>query len=139
MYHTLHFASFCLAWRAGVFADYLYACHFDDRVPNHLNPKPDEIEAMGRARVGELEGKARRFMRKIGQTFLERRLFAAHLFYAPSKRYWHLFYFDQRDRADDRNHWRHGAHIHYTNDMFLHHDLDAMWGRITGGETNFLN
>jgi hypothetical protein len=118
---------------------YQYACHFDDRVPNHLHPKPEELEAMGRAKVGKLEGQAKRFVRKIGQTFVERRLFAAHLFYVPSKLHWHLFYFDQRDRADDRNHWRHGAHIHYVNDMFLHYDLDAMWSRITGGETNFLN
>ena len=117
---------------------YRYLAHFDDRRPEHLRPKPSELAAAGRAKVGPLEGEARKLFRKIDQTFEERRLFAAHLFYTPSHRYWHLLYFDQRDIAQRDNHWRHGPHIHYASDVFQSRPLREVWARVRNGEVSFL-
>lgn len=127
-----------LGGRVGAVAPYVYAVHFSETVGEHLQPTPEEIEAMSRVKVGRLEGKALKFTRKIGQVFAERRLFAAHLFYTPAKRYWHLFYFDQRDKQAERNHWKHGAHIHYTSDLFLSTALDDVWRRVVVGDTGSL-
>jgi hypothetical protein len=131
-------AGLIMAGRIGGIGPFKYACHFDDRIPEHLRPKPSEYAALGRAKVGPLEGEARKFFRKIAQTSEERRLFAAHLFYTPNQRYWHLFYFDQRDTAESRNHWRNGSHIHYANDMFHHKPLPEVWNRVQAGEIAFL-
>jgi hypothetical protein len=132
------FAGLVLTARVAGIEPFEYICHFDDRIPAHLHPKPNEHVAIGRVKVGPLQGEARKFFRKVTQTFEERRLFAAHLFYTPNQRYWHLFYFDQRDTAKTRNHWRNGSHIHYANDLFHRQPLSEIWSRILGGETSFL-
>ena len=131
-------ASLFLAAQTGGLAPYRYACRFLNRVPDQLSPTVEEFEAAGRAKVGKLTGKAGKFFRKIDQTFKDRRLFAAHLFYSSDKLYWHLFYFDQRDYAEQKNHWQHGTHIHYVNDMFHRDSIDDIWARVITGETTFL-
>jgi hypothetical protein len=88
-----------------------------------------------------LEGKAFKAARKFRQLLAERRIFAAHLFFTPSRRYWHLFCFDNRDLGnlgERPNHWKHGAHIHFANDLFTTLTLDEVWSRVLRGETAFL-
>ena len=136
--HGDDLAGLVLAAQVNGIADYLYASHFDERVPEELNPKPAELKAAGRAKVGPMQGEAKKFFSKIDQIFRQRRLFAAHLLYTPSHKYWHLFYFDQRDRAEGDNHWKEGPHIHYANDRFHRDPLNTVWSRVKQGETTFL-
>lgn len=131
-------AGLVLTGRVMGIGPYQYIAHFDDRIPKHLHPKDSEFAAAGRAKVGPLEGEAQKFFRKIDQTFEERRLFAGHLFYTLDHRYWHLFYFDQRDTAERNNHWRHGSHIHYASDVFQRMPLREVWARVRNGDTVFL-
>jgi len=128
-----------LAAEAGILTPYKYACHFDQHLPEHLHPTEEEFEASGRLRVGPIEGKAKKFFTKAGQAFKERRLFAAHLFYEPSHYCWHLFYFDQRDSTEVKNHWKFGAHIHYLSDMFTSENMSAVWEKVLSGNTTFSN
>jgi hypothetical protein len=136
--HGDDFAGLVLTAQMGDVGEYRYASHFDERIPDQLNPSAAQREAAGRAKVGPLEGDAKKFFSKIDQIFKQRRLFAAHLLYMPSHEYWHLFYFDQRDRADEANHWREGPHIHYANDRFHRDPLTHIWARVRSGETAFL-
>ena len=94
--------------------------------PEHLVPKDRDREAMARNGVGPLSKDAKRFVNKIEQIFEQRRLLNAHLFIPveyPTD--WHLFYFDQRDVDQDRNHWEHGEHIHLMN-MVTHPRLPVL-------------
>ena len=103
-------ADFLLGARTGVFSPYLYAYHFDQLVPDHLLPTDEDNGALAGATVSGTSPQAQKFMRKVSQLFQDRRVFCAHLIYDPSKTYWHLFYFDQRDMSHHGNHWRNGAH-----------------------------
>lgn len=124
------FAEVILAGRARMLGLYAYRCHFRELRPAHLEPTPDELDALAGNGTGELQGKALKMMRKVGQLFDDRRLLAAHLFYSPSHQYWHLFYFDQRDRAERDNHWEHGQHIHYVHDTFTREPLAEVWRKV---------
>lgn len=124
--------------RVGVLDPYKYACHFDETSPPHLKPKASELEAARKMELGPLGGEAKKLFRKLTQTFEERRVFAAHLFYTEDYRFWHLLYFDQHDVSDRNNHWKRGPHVHYANDTFHHMPLNQIWDRVCLGETAFL-
>ena len=92
--------------------------------PEHLQLTDADLKAMASAKVGPLEGRARKAFGKIGQMFDERRLFCCHMFWPPTRPgEWHLIYFDQRDIGAAQNHWQHGTHIHLMN-MVTHPQLD---------------
>jgi len=86
--------------------------------PKHLEPTKDDIAAFQNKDRGP-------FMRKIIQIFKDRRILVSHMFYNSER--WHLFYFDQRDREEGRNHWKHGAHIHFVNDLWPGYDPKKLW------------
>jgi hypothetical protein len=123
-------ATLILIARTAGLEPYLYACHFTQLVPEHLPPSTEELKALSQNDVGPLKGKAKKMMSKISQIFIDRRLLAAHLFYDPSQKYWHMFYFDQRDLQGDRNHWKNGPHIHYSHDSFVNEPLDDVWEKV---------
>jgi hypothetical protein len=131
------FVSFILAAQAGVLSPYKYASHFEDKIPEHLTPKQEELAALGQATKGPLQGKAKKCVRKVFQLFVDRRHIAAHLFYTPSYDYWHLFYFDQRDQSTPKNHWRGGPHLHFVNDLWANLVLEDVWERVLRGDTSF--
>ncbi|MFZ4776557.1 MAG: hypothetical protein ACOYM3_14390 [Terrimicrobiaceae bacterium] len=57
---------------------------------------------------------------KVRNMFDVRKRVSAHLFVGRSR--WHLFYFSFRDVDDDpNNHWKHGSHVHFVNDLWLHY------------------
>jgi hypothetical protein len=134
------FVALVMAAQDGALEPYRYANRFLQRMPGHLNPKPTELAALSATKVGaQIEGEARKAMNKIAESFEERRLFAAHLIFTPDHKFWHLLYFDQKDTDDRDNHWREGAHIHYTNDRFHRDPLPKIWSRVSVGDTAFLN
>lgn len=110
---------------------YKYACHHKEITPEHLEPSESERTALGTNGVGPIKGEARKFVTKINQIFKVRRLFSAHVFYSRSKAYWHMFYMDQRDYTKRENHWKHGPHIHYSNNCFTNESLDEVWQKVT--------
>lgn len=125
------FANLILAGRVGgLFPLYHYQSHFDEAAPANLEPAKEELTALGRSGVGLLQGKALKASRKMGQIFRDRRLLCVHLFYARSHKYWHLFYFDQRDTAWMQNHWRKGPHIHYASDLMNRSLLAEVWSKV---------
>lgn len=131
------FANVLLAARIAGLGPYRYACHFHELTPEHLHPKQEELSALGSNGVGPLKGPALKAIRKMDQIFRDRRLLAMHLFYSPSQKYWHLFYFDQRDYEARGNHWKHGPHIHYSQDLFTREPLEQMWSRATSDKPSF--
>jgi hypothetical protein len=119
------------------FGKYHYIRHFKEVTTEHLQPKAEEFAAFARNGIGSLKGLALKHVRKIDQTFRDRRLLAIHLFYLPSHKIWHLFYFDQRDYQKYNNHWKHGPYIHYSSDVFTNKPLQEIWSNITSGKPSF--
>ena len=114
--HSQDLAALILGAQHGAFAPYRYSNHFSDKVPPHMYPTEAEHAAISQNGIGEFRSRnAEKFASKIFQLFRERHVLSAHLFYTPGYRYWHLFYFDNRDIDGSNNHWRHGAHIHYVS------------------------
>ena len=80
---------------------------------------------------------ARKTVTKVFQIFQDRRMFSAHLFYTPSNKFWHLFYFDQLDVTDINNHWKAGGpHIHYSRESFTSAPLADVWRRVRARPPN---
>lgn len=130
-------SSLILAGRVGSFGPFKYACHFTECRPGHLEPKQSELAALASHGVGLAKGAALKAIRKMDQIFKERRLVSAHLFYERSQKYWHMFYFDQRDFTGTKNHWKHGPHIHYAQDMFTREPLARIWSRVVSERPEF--
>ena len=124
-------ADLILVGIAGALEPYIYVKHFSEYQPEHLSLKNQELGAIGRNGVGPLAPKARKALNKITQLFVDRRLFCAHLFHEPSHKRWHLFYFDQRDRSSDGNHWKAGGpHIHYSRESLTRGSLQEVWRAV---------
>jgi hypothetical protein len=119
-----------LAAQAGGLGPYAYASYDREISADTLSPTNEELTALGRAGVGKAAGLALKAIRKIDQQFKERSLLVVHLFYSRSNRYWHMFYFDQRDYAARGNHWKHGPHIHYSQDTLTREPLLEVWAKI---------
>ena len=113
---------------------YCYACHFHDLQPESLQPTEAQLMALGSNGVGPLSKQAAKAVKKVSQTFKDRRLLSLHLFYTLDQKYWHLFYFDQRDYSGIDNHWKHGPHIHYCHDSFTNEPLASIWARATADQ-----
>lgn len=111
---------------------YLYACHFDQRVPAHLLPTDEDNRVLASAKLGGMHTeRASKVARKFSQIFQDRRILCCHLLYDPTKAYWHLFYFDQRDMSPYSNHWKNGgAHIHYSRESYANKSLDEIWADV---------
>jgi hypothetical protein len=130
-------SSLILTGRVGSFGPFRYACHFAESRPEHLEPQESELAALATNGVGPAKGAALKALRKMDQIFTERRLLSTHLFYERSQKYWHMFYFDQRDFTDRINHWKHGPHIHYAQDMFTRDPLAVIWPRVLAEKPDF--
>ena len=91
---------------------YLHQMHYHDYLPNELRPTEEEISAVRASQLGPVSGKAAKFIRKIDQTFKQRRYLVGHMFYTADLARWHFFYFDQRDLDHRNSHWKEGQHIH---------------------------
>lgn len=136
--HGCDLAALVTSSKVGALHPYKYASRFIEQQPERLKPKVSELEAASTLKVGPLEGEARKLFRKLFQTLVERRIFAAHLLYTGDHAYWHLLYFDQRDVNESSNRWTHGPHVHYANDTFHRASLEQIWCRVCEGEISFL-
>lgn len=93
-----------------------YGRYFRRDYPEHLNPRDAEFSELRDSPVGPwASGKAPKAVRKVMQGFVEQRHSAAHVFRGPNEKHWHFFHFNQRDVAEEDNHWAGGTHIHLMN------------------------
>ena len=127
------FTDFILVCKLAGFP-FLHQIHYGDHVPNHLHLSDKDLVAFEANPVGLLQPDAQKAMRKISQTFKERRYLVGHIFYVPDLSKWHLFQFDQRDLEDEENHWKEGAHIHFLNWLWPHYDAKTLWANFTSGK-----
>jgi hypothetical protein len=137
--HRQDLVALILGAQHGALAPYRYANHFADNVPPHLLPSEAEHLAIQQNEVGKFQTHgARKFVSKIFQLFRARRVLAAHLFYTPNHRYWHLFYFDNRDTTkESKNHWKYGSHIHYISDLWSTVSMEQAWAQVKSGHVAF--
>ncbi len=119
-----------LAAQVGSLGPYGYTSHAREISSPALEPSTAELNAFARAGVGKATGLALKAIRKLDQQFVERSLLVAHLFYSSSHHYWHLFYFGQRDYTARRNHWKHGPHLHYSQNAFTREPLPEIWAKV---------
>lgn len=120
----------------GAFNPYKYANYFERYFPPDSMPTDRDADALAANGVGLLSPEAKKFVNKIFHLHDAQRAFAAHLLYTPNFRYWHLFFFDNRDKKEDQNHWKEGPHIHYTSDLFGLKLVD-IWPRVCAMDTTF--
>lgn len=113
--------------RSGEFASLILACKvqaipfghipiFKHHHPEHLELSDNDLKALSENGVGPFNPSAQKSANKVFAMFRERRLFNGHMIWPmthPGE--WHLFYFDQRDIEQHRNHWRGGSHLHLLN------------------------
>jgi hypothetical protein len=120
------FADLILATEGGAFP-WVHLMHVDDRVPEHLHLTEADKTAMKNAKAGTHTKGTKKATNKILQFFDERRYLVGHLFGNDDLTDWHLFFFDQRDRDDHRNHWEHGPHIHYVSVLWPNLEPGPVW------------
>lgn len=121
-------ANLLLAGRVAGIHPYRYANHFSEFMPKNLHLTRGDLAEFATNGVGPMSKAAQKASTKMSQAFVDRRLFAAHLFFTPSHNHWHLFYFDQRDTTARRNHWKIGGpHIHYSREAFSNKPLSEVW------------
>jgi hypothetical protein len=119
-----HFA--VLVWNAATIG-YQHVLQNHEFQPEHLLPTQEEIAGLGRRSAdGKISDEGQRFLRKIGQLFKDRRILVSHMFFNSAR--WHLFYFDQRDLAEEGSqHWKQGTHVHFVNDLWPQYDPSDLW------------
>ncbi|MBL0089755.1 MAG: hypothetical protein IPP44_24980 [Ideonella sp.] len=121
-------ADLILAAQMGELAPYRYASHFEDYAPVDAQVESIDLAPIAASPVGPLSKSAQKSFKRIDHLFRARRMFSAHLLYAPSHSHWHLFYFDQRDRQLQDNHWKLGGpHIHYSRECYTSCSLIEVW------------
>lgn len=126
------FADFILVSMTGLLP-WQHRRHHSDIRPTHLNLTDEDLKSFSGAKVGPAEGQARKAMKKVMQTFVERRYISGHLFFNEDLSNWHLFYFDQRDVDVRANHWTHGSHVHLINYLWPEHSAQSIWDSFCSG------
>lgn len=110
-----HFANLIMACKVELIP-FGHIAIFQHHHPEHLALSDKDLKALSANGVGNFNAPAQKAANKVFAMFSERRLFNGHMFWPkthPGE--WHLFYFDQRDVDDHRNHWKGGSHIHLLN------------------------
>lgn len=104
--------------------------HQTDLVPGHLVPTEASLGALSRnvrKGIGPLDSAGRKAARKVFALFDQRRWLVGHMFFTLGLHEWHFFYFDQRDMAENANHWKGGPHIHLVNWLWPNLDPRSVW------------
>jgi hypothetical protein len=127
------FANFVWIAKAGGLP-WTHVAHHRHFVPEHLSPTDDDLSALAASGIGRVSGKAGKTVSKIYAIFDERRLLSGHMFCNADLSNWHFFYFDQRDFADDNNHWEGGSHIHFINKLWPNRTAELVWKEFCTGK-----
>lgn len=114
----------------GGFPPFRHQSHHHDIWREDLAPTQEDILALSNKAgdgAGPLNRKESRAIRKIFALQDQRRCLSGHMFFTPSWYEWHFFYFDQRDLAEDDNHWEGGPHVHLVNWLWPNLDGRSVW------------
>lgn len=106
---------------------YNHRIHHKDIVPKELELDSGKIDPLETDESGHLIAESLKFFRKAKQIFEVRRFLVGHMFYTSNHKYWHFFYFDQRDHSKNANHWEHGPHIHLINWLWPNYNSKSLW------------
>lgn len=111
-----------------------------DIIPDELNIPKDDINDIVKDFSSEAKKRSRKFARRTFQLFRVRRYLVAHVFYLPpGTKYWHFFYFDQRDINEENNHWNYGSHIHFINYLWTEYTAKSVWQEFMSKKPKFKN
>jgi hypothetical protein len=77
-----HFANFIGVSETGLIS-YRHLIHHRDIVPEHLRPKPEEIQGIPLTMGAKLEDKPLKFFNNVQQIFRDRRYPVGHMFCTP--------------------------------------------------------
>lgn len=102
---------------------YHHAFERRDIVPNDI--KISDVNLSGFSNGDPKQ--VRKVLSKLGQLQVSVERSSAHLFYTATHKYWHLFYFDTRDRDHTHNHWSGGRHIHYISHLCTNRSCQEVW------------
>lgn len=106
-------------------------CHLEYQ-PIEAQPAPRDLEALHSSDDVIRAERLRKLVNKFKNLFEVRKYLSAHLFVSPSR--WHLFYFSFRDiDGEGKNHWRHGSHVHFLNDLWPHYRLEQLYDLLFSG------
>jgi hypothetical protein len=101
-----------------------------DIMPQHLDPNKNNFGSFLNKQISGTDQERKIFI-KMHQLFRERRYLVAHVFYIPpGLKYWHFFYFDQRDIIEKDNHWLYGPHIHFINYLWPEYTARSIWNQF---------
>ncbi len=106
---------------------YLHASKLIEETPVNVHLTKKNLETLKDNGVGSLGWDAKKAVSKLYQAPLQTKRTMAHLFYRPDHRFWHLFYFDQKDTYRVRNHWDYGPHLHYVNWLWPNLNCQDVW------------
>ena len=106
---------------------YQHQIQSNDFIRDDLHPSEEQYQEFHKsAKDGKINKKGRKVMTKVTTIFEQRRFLVAHAFWNETR--WHLFYFDQKDTENRRqNHWIHGPHYHFVNDLWPNHTIEEFW------------
>lgn len=110
-----------------------HRAHHREFVPEHLHLTDDDLGAFAANGVGKMTPRAQKTANKISAIFDDRRLLSGHIFFTPDQSQWHLFYFDQRDFSERKNHWQGGSHIHLINHLWPARTAQEVWNEFCNG------
>jgi hypothetical protein len=132
------FVDMIIACEMGIMP-FLHRIHHADYIPPHLTPTEEEIAGATASKPGFVTEEAAKFIKKVEQTFKQRRYLVGHMFYTADLSKWHFFYFDQRD-LDHRNaHWKEGQHIHLINYLWPNYEPNRLWSEFCSGNMRIKN
>lgn len=109
---------------------YLHACKYIEVIPDNVQLTEKNINAITTNGAGKLNPEAQKAIRKIFQMPLMVKRTTAHLFYRHDYRFWHLFYFDLKDRWVLNNHWGSGTHLHYVSWLWPNLSCKEVWSSV---------
>lgn len=139
---TIHFDDFinliglCETFNIGM----KHRIYQKDIIPEDVDITKDDIEEIVKDSSTEATKRSKKFSRKAFQFFDVRRYLVAHVFYLPpGTKYWHFFYFDQRDLNETNNHWSFGAHIHFINYLWTEYTSKGIWEEFMSDKPKFKN
>jgi hypothetical protein len=101
--------------------------HHRNFIPEHLSLTQKDLAALASNEVGRFKPAAQKAANKINAMFDDRRLLSGHMFFKLDLSNWHFFYFDQRDFAPRKNHWKEGPHIHFINRLWPIRTAQSVW------------
>ncbi len=98
---------------------YSHKSKFPEYIPDHLVITDSDTAKLKEGNIGPAS-------KKLGPLLDERRHINVHMFCNESD--WHCFFFSYEDiEEDEKNHWKHGSHVHYISHLWPNFTKEQVW------------